>query len=406
MKVQEAIEDRRRVVERPASRRPLRICVLAYGLKASGGLWAGKNMVAALGRVAPHNNYLVIIPAELGYETICEQLAKCRAVPCDYSGSLLRRWVYETFRLPRIVRALRPEVILALGNTGLIGPPCPQAVLVRDAHFFYPASHFAAETWKKRLIKAYRKRRLRLSLQNTDLVFCQTSVAEKRFRRTFGYQGLTATCPNALSEFVLNTDTKGQMPSELRPHVDRMKLFYLAAFYAHKNHQAILETFRRFPQELEGVTVVVTVSADQHPRAGKFLCDVQRPGLSEVILNVGPMPQSSAPAYYRHCDALLMPTLLESFSATYLEAMHFGLPILTSDLDFAHAICGDAALYFDPWDPGSIKDAILTLKRDPELRRNLAARGKRRLLTKCKSWDEVATDVLERLTELVERTQR
>jgi len=360
-------------------------------------------MVAGLGRVAPQNTYLVTIPAGLGYEAVCQQLAKCRAIPYDHNGGRLRRWFYDTFKLPGIVRALRPEAILSLGNTGLINPPCPQATLVRDAHFFYPARHFAAETWKKKLIKAYHRHRLRRSLQNTDLVFCQTSVAEQRFRKTFGYQGLTATCPNALSEFVLGTDTETQMPSVLRPHANRLKLFYLAAFYAHKNHRAILETFRRFPRELEGVTAVVTVSADQHPSAGRFLRDVERLGLSDAILNVGPMPQSAAAAYYHHCDALLMPTLLESFTSTYLEAMHFGLPILTSDLDFAHAVCGEAALYFDPWDPTSIKDAILRLKGEPEVGRDLATRGRKRLLTECKSWDEIASDVLERLTELAER---
>ena len=30
-----------------------------------------------------------------------------------------------------------------------------------------------------------------------------------------------------------------------------------------------------------------------------------------------------------------MPTLLESFSGTYVESMYFEKPILTSDLDFA-----------------------------------------------------------------------
>ena len=34
--------------------------------------------------------------------------------------------------------------------------------------------------------------------------------------------------------------------------------------------------------------------------------------------------------------------------------MQFGLPILTSDRDFARHICQDAALYFDPLDADSV----------------------------------------------------
>jgi len=98
---------------------------------------------------------------------------------------------------------------------------------------------------------------------------------------------------------------------------------------------------------------------------------------------------------------MFLPTFLESFSGTYLEAMHFGLPILTSDLDFAHAVCGDAAIYFDPWNAASIKDAILKLRNNPELSQELVAKGKTRLQTNFRSWDEIATDVvclLEQMT--------
>ena len=100
------------------------------------------------------------------------------------------------------------------------------------------------------------------------------------------------------------------------------------------------------------------------------------------------------------CQALFLPTLLESFSVTYLEAMHFGVPVLTSDLDFARFVCGDAAIYFDPWDPGSIKDAILRLRTDSDLGRELVARGHERLRAEFKSWDEIAADAVTSLESL------
>ena len=123
-------------------------------------------------------------------------------------------------------------------------------------------------------------------------------------------------------------------------------------------------------------------------------------GLSNHIINVGPLPQGDLGAYYRNCQALFLPTLIESFSATYLEAMHFQAPVLTSDLDFARDVCGEAALYFDPWDTRSIKNAILRLKNDPSLTETLVARGRERLQTTFKSWDEIAADMVSLLTLL------
>ena len=41
--------------------------------------------------------------------------------------------------------------------------------------------------------------------------------------------------------------------------------------------------------------------------------------------------------------------------------MQFGLPILTSDYDFAREVCADSASYFDPLNPNDIARAIARL---------------------------------------------
>jgi glycosyltransferase involved in cell wall biosynthesis len=89
-----------------------------------------------------------------------------------------------------------------------------------------------------------------------------------------------------------------------------------------------------------------------------------------------------------------------------MEAMLFGVPILTSDLDFAHAVCRDAALYFDPWDLNSIRDAILTLKNDPGLAQRLVTSGKAVLERTDMNWDEIAAAVLARVACVVDSKQQ
>jgi glycosyltransferase involved in cell wall biosynthesis len=97
------------------------------------------------------------------------------------------------------------------------------------------------------------------------------------------------------------------------------------------------------------------------------------------IFTTGTVKPSDCPALYEVCDAMILPTLLESFSACYPEAMKSEKPILTSDLDFARNICGDAALYFDPLDASSIADNILLIRNDLNLRRRLIEAGSSRL---------------------------
>lgn len=378
-----------------------RIVVLAHALRSAGGLSVGQNMIAALGRVAPRHHYLVTIPSGVGYEEICDELERCDRLAYGHDKGLAGRWLFENRDLPRAVNAFRPDVLLALGNRGLLRPPCPQAILCHEPHFFYPPRHYGHESLLRRSLILYHKRYFARQLRNTRLLLCQTSAAEKRLRETFSYRGKTAICPNAVSEFTVAGDVDVRMPEPLEPYADRFRLFYLTRFYAHKNLEILVELFRRFAAELKNVVVVITVDADQHPHAAGFLAAIDRYGLNDHIVNVGPLPQSSLAGYFRNCQALFMPTLLESFSGTYLEAMHFGLPILTSDLDFARAVCDDAALYADPWNVNAMKEGILELMNNPELGRRLVEKARNRLKGMFRSWDEVATDLARELDSLV-----
>src|SRR5690606_34568379 len=76
-----------------------------------------------------------------------------------------------------------------------------------------------------------------------------------------------------------------------------------------------------------------------------------RIGVDDSIENVGVLGLNECLHYYKESDIVFLPTLLEVFSATYLEAMAMGKPIVTTDFEFSRAICGAAALYFEAKNP-------------------------------------------------------
>jgi glycosyltransferase involved in cell wall biosynthesis len=79
--------------------------------------------------------------------------------------------------------------------------------------------------------------------------------------------------------------------------------------------------------------------------------------------------------------------------------MHFGRPILTSDLDFAHEVCGDAAAYFDPWRADAIARALTDLRDDAARRDDLVERGRARVAHALRTWPEILRDALSVLEE-------
>lgn len=361
----------------------------------------GRNVLRALGCVAPMHQYLVTVPAECGYEDICQTMPACDAWVYLRPGPLVRRWLDETFKIPKVVREFGPDVMVGLGDRGLDCPPCPQAIYFHRPTLIHPNTHFPGESLRERLLRHYHRRYLSKCLKRSQLVFCQTAVTADRLRQWYRYDGNIVIRPPAVSPNLLEArHAAGPMPEPLKPHAGAFRLLCLARYYTHKNHLAIVECFHRYRRELAGVVVFITVTSDQHRGAGGLLDTIRRLGLSDTIISLGQIPHAEVRDYYKHCHATLMPTLLESFSITYLEAMSFQTPIITSDLDFAHAACGEAALYCDPWDPASIRDAILSLRSDPQLAEQLVRRGRGRLVAIGGTWNDVAVEMIEHLERI------
>ena len=90
------------------------------------------------------------------------------------------------------------------------------------------------------------------------------------------------------------------------------------------------------------------------------------------------LERSALRAVLQGAEALLFPSLLEGFGLPVVEAMACGVPVIVSRCSSLPEVAGDAALYVDPRDPGSIADGILRLTSDPSLRASLARAGRER----------------------------
>jgi glycosyltransferase involved in cell wall biosynthesis len=101
--------------------------------------------------------------------------------------------------------------------------------------------------------------------------------------------------------------------------------------------------------------------------------------LKECFCFIGKVDISECPSLYQQADIMFQPTLLECFTATYPEAMRMDVPIVTSDLEFAHGLCGNAAVYYSPLDAEKAGEAIYKVATDNELRKQLVEEGKKQL---------------------------
>ena len=110
---------------------------------------------------------------------------------------------------------------------------------------------------------------------------------------------------------------------------------------------------------------------EDHPLLGAILAKCDEKGMRENIFNHGRCTQQQLIDVYNHCSMCFLPTLLETFSASSLEAMRFGLYIVATDYDFNKEVIRDAGLYYCPKNAYDASTKIMNIITNKELQGEL-----------------------------------
>ena len=96
---------------------------------------------------------------------------------------------------------------------------------------------------------------------------------------------------------------------------------------------------------------------------------------------------------YKNAKIFSTISLYEGFGFPPLEAIGRNVPVLLSDIEIFKEICGDSALYCNPFDVQNISDNMLKLISDEALQAQLKLNGKQRL--KMFNWNKTAKDIFD-----------
>ncbi len=142
-----------------------------------------------------------------------------------------------------------------------------------------------------------------------------------------------------------------------------------------KNRQRILEAFTRHRSRASTERTLVLVGGGDDPDP-EFDARVAALGVSNQVVCLGYVDDTALAWLYEHAFGFIFPSIAEGFGMPVVEAMGFGAPVVTSELEIFKEVAGDAALRVDPMDPAAIADAMDRLDGDAHLHRTLSALGR------------------------------
>ncbi len=317
-------------------------------------------------------------------------------LPVEGAGVGGGRFRAENLELPRLARRFGADLIFTPMGTGPLRAGVPRVAGWHDATAVYPESPMwvglpTAELLGQRLRTAYAA----AALRGAARVCVQTSTMGRRVSAVLGVPPeRIRVVPNGLSSFLA-----GEAPARDAPGIGDAgagdawlaprRVLVVTTTMPAKNLPALPRIARALADlGVEGVEIVATLAPDTGARE----MGVEPPSGAVVVPGpvpvrcIGAVPHERLGDLYRSGSAVLVPSWVESFTAVYPEAWHFGLPLVTSDLDFARDLCGASALYAPPDRPDAFALQILRALTDDPLRRalNVAARAR---LAALPDWD-------------------
>jgi len=306
------------------------------------------------------------------------------------------QFVLQGWQLARLERLWRPDVILGPSFV-LPRARAPAVLVVHDlSHLRYPEVHPPARV-------AFLNRHLRPAMARTGAVLTDSRFTEAELLHYFpevagrthvvypGISGRFAVAPAAEVETALDGVLLGD---------DRRFFLFLSTLEPRKNLEGLLAAYAALPAAIRGAHPLVLVGQMgwQESNFAAILTGMVARGEVRML---GYLRDELLPALYRRALALVYPSLYEGFGLPPIEAMATGCPVLVANVSSLPEVCGDAALYCDPLDVGSITAGMQRLAEDDALRTRLAAAGPARAALY--TWEDAATQALAVMREVVGR---
>lgn len=289
--------------------------------------------------------------------------------------------LWEQLRLPWLVKKMQADLLWCPGfSAPLLNFGVPLIVTLHDAAIF------AGPEWFSPGFGLY----YRLLIPLVGRVACKIVTVSQFSRQELVKYGLVERFDHL--EVVYNgLISLRTRQGELGPWVAKLQnkpyVLCLGSRDPRKNIARLLGAWSKTPENIKKDRVLAIAG-----KPGKIFSKEEFPAIPKGVVFLGYVPDDQLFDLYSGADAFVFPSIYEGFGLPPLEAMSCGTPVLVSDVSALPEICGDAALYCNPYDLDDISDKIIKLLTDKSLVIELRKRGRER--AKFFSWEKSARQLV------------
>ena len=313
----------------------------------------------------------------------------------ELEAHLLRRIIWQRWKLDKLVRAMGVDLLLAPGGS-IITTFRPVVTMSRNMLPFewreMRRFGFSAMTVKLVLLRWLQG----FSFRQADGTIFLTRYAYDAVTRVTGpLKGKSSIVPHGVDARFRLKPRRQRLLSEFSPS-EPLRVVYVSTVDAFKHQWTVVEAIGRL--HAEGLPIRLdlygSARASVLPRLTRALDQVDP--RRQFIHYWGEVDYKEIHTCYAAADLGVFASSCENMPNILIESMAAGLPIACSDRGPMPEMLGDAGIYFDPENSVSIADAVRKFAIDPALRTEKAAASSAAALQF--SWSRCARETFDFLT--------
>ena len=312
----------------------------------------------------------------------------------DYKGSFKR----VKRELSELEKTVKPDVVYSITAPSYFSFETPEVMRFTNPLVAHPNKY----SWKVQPFKA--KLRLKVYCWNQKRLIKKAKYFITQTETTKqGILRITHLPDNHVC--VVNNVLPAAFASQDTTHInDGSKWIDVACVGApvpHKNFDLLPDVILELQKQgIKNVRFHTTIP-ESEPLWGIICKRLEENNIKENVMNHGRVTQAELAEMYRHCEYCYLPTLLEVFSASTVEAMYFDLKIVATDFGFNREVLGDSCLYYEPMNAVDAARQFKKLFEDKNLKSVFSDRMKKQL-EKYGDYDKHFNAILKYLVDVAD----
>ncbi|MEO1624664.1 MAG: glycosyltransferase [Bacteroidota bacterium] len=297
----------------------------------------------------------------------------------QFPSNPVRRLLQENRRLSQIVDEHGIDLVYTMFGPSVPPLGIPTITGCAYSNLFFPEIDFwGKHSWKNRTkAKLIDKFRLSRTLAADAIVFENESMLERAVS-LFNYpREKTIYIPPSISLDKGKDDDSfdyGPIRQRCQAIQGSDNLLMLTGWHKNKNIELSPAILQALVAEDSDANIVITIPPD-HPGAIRLMQEAAQLGVEKRLIFFGSVAPQEVKILFQSIRAVLLLSLLESFSNNIIESWVYERPLIISDEAWSRALCGDSVVYVERNNPVDIARKAVALLRDEKLYGEIVKKG-------------------------------